>query len=73
MADGTWIYADLHRQHRPLPSPKVPRCEVLDELHAALRQQTAPLHDGPWARGTLQACLAILDSARLGRDVELQA
>jgi phthalate 4,5-cis-dihydrodiol dehydrogenase len=71
MADGTWVYGNEHRQHYPLAQPQVPRFEVIDELYAALRQGTPPLHDGPWARATLQACLAILESARLGRDVEL--
>lgn len=71
MADGTWVHGNEHKQHHPLQRPQVPRFEVIDELHAALREGTSPLHDGPWARSTLHACLAILESARLGRDVEL--
>jgi phthalate 4,5-cis-dihydrodiol dehydrogenase len=31
----------------------------------------APLHDGAWAMATLEAVLAILTSAREGRDVIL--
>ena len=30
-----------------------------------------PLHDGEWAMATLEACLAILESARTGREVGL--
>lgn len=71
MPDGTWIYGNQKREHRSLPSPLVPRFEVVDELYAALRDGAKPLHDGTWARATLQACLAILESARTGCDVEL--
>jgi len=71
--DGVWIYGDQRREHRALPPPTVPRFEVIDELHAAVVRGVAPLHDGPWARGTLQVCRAILQSAAEGRDVELRS
>jgi phthalate 4,5-cis-dihydrodiol dehydrogenase len=70
-ADGVWIYADADKHHEPLPAPAVPRFEVIDELFDALRHGTAALHDGAWARATLQVCLALLRSAREQRDVEL--
>lgn len=73
VADGTWIYEDQRKYHQPLPTPQVPRFEVIDELHESLRRGVAPLHDGPWARATLQTCLAMLESARAGADVELFA
>lgn len=73
MPDGIWVYGDREREHRPLARPLVPRFEVVDEFYDALRKGIVPLHDGPWARATLQACLAILESARTGRDVQLQA
>lgn len=69
--DGVWVYADAQREHRPLPAPAVPRFEVIDELHAAVVRAAAPLHDGRWARATLEVCLALLQSAREQRDVEL--
>ena len=68
--DGVWIHGDAKRELLPLPSPPVPRYEVIDELHAVLLDGAAPLHDGVWARATLEVCLAILRSAREGRDVE---
>jgi phthalate 4,5-cis-dihydrodiol dehydrogenase len=49
----------------------VPRFEVIDELHAAVVKAAAPLHNGRWARATLEVCLALLQSAREQRDVEL--
>lgn len=69
--DGVWIYGHEIRTHEALPRPAVPRSEVIDELHGALRQGTAPLHDGPWARATLEVCLALLRSARERREIEL--
>ena len=44
-----------------------------DELFAAVRSGTPPQHDGHWARSTLQVCLALLQSSREQRDVELDA
>jgi phthalate 4,5-cis-dihydrodiol dehydrogenase len=71
MPDGVWIYGDADKRHEALPLPAVPRFEVIDELHAALRGGSAPLHDGPWARATLAVCLALLQSAKEQRDVTL--
>jgi phthalate 4,5-cis-dihydrodiol dehydrogenase len=71
VADGVWVYADARREHRPLAPPAVPRFEVIDELVDAVVHGRAPLHDGAWARATLDVCLAMLESAREGRDVEV--
>ena len=65
--------AGARREHLPLPAPTVPRHEVIDELHAAVVDAVPPLHDGPWARATLEVCLALLRSAREARDVDLPA
>jgi phthalate 4,5-cis-dihydrodiol dehydrogenase len=69
--DGVWVYGHEAKRHDLLPLPSVPRSEVIDELDAALRKNVAPLHDGPWARATLAVCLALLQSARENREVEL--
>ncbi|QUN25722.1 Gfo/Idh/MocA family oxidoreductase [Cupriavidus sp. KK10] len=71
MPDGIWIYADTQREHIPLPAPAVPRFEVIDELVDAVIHGRDPLHDGAWARSTLEVCLAMLTSAREDRDVTL--
>ena len=49
----------------------MPRAEVIDELYRAVVHGEAPLHDGAWAMATLEVVLAILRSAREGRDVAL--
>jgi phthalate 4,5-cis-dihydrodiol dehydrogenase len=54
-----------------LAPPSVPRASVIDELHDVVHGRRPPLHDGRWALATMEVCLAILQSARLGRDVRL--
>jgi len=71
MPDGVMIYADTERRVDLLPTPDVPRAEVMDEFHAAIRDGVAPLHSGEWGMATLEACLAVLESARTGREISL--
>ena len=66
---GIWVYGDSERRFEALDPPTVPRVEVIDELHAAVFDGVAPLHDGRWAMATTEVCLAMLESARTGRDV----
>jgi phthalate 4,5-cis-dihydrodiol dehydrogenase len=51
--------------------PSIPRREVIDELYAAIVDGAPPLHDGAWGRATLEACLALRESASARRDVVL--
>jgi phthalate 4,5-cis-dihydrodiol dehydrogenase len=69
---GIAIHADTERRFEPLPAPEIPRVEVVDELHAAVREGKAPLHSGEWGLATLEICRALLDSARTGRAVDLR-
>ena len=69
--DGVWIYGDATREHRTMPLPSVPRFEVIDELYAGVREGRPPLHDGTWAKATLEICLALLRSGREQREVRL--
>ena len=66
-ATGVHVYGDDARRFEPLP----PRAEVIDELWRAAVDGTPPIHDGVWARATLEVCIGILESARSGRDVAL--
>jgi phthalate 4,5-cis-dihydrodiol dehydrogenase len=71
MSNGVMIYQNGVAKLDPLPPPAVPRAEVIDELYDAVVNGRAPLHDGAWATATLEVCLALLTSAREGRDVAL--
>jgi phthalate 4,5-cis-dihydrodiol dehydrogenase len=72
MPNGVMIYSNSERRLDPLPPPKVPRVEVIDELYGAVVEGCAPLHSGEWAMATLEVCLALLRSSREGREVTLQ-
>jgi phthalate 4,5-cis-dihydrodiol dehydrogenase len=71
MPDGVMIYGDGERHLEPLPKPRVPRVEVIDELYAAVVSGQTPVHGGRWAQATLEVCLAMLQSAREQRDIVL--
>jgi phthalate 4,5-cis-dihydrodiol dehydrogenase len=44
---------------------------VIDELCDAIAGVRPATHTGEWAMATLEVCLAILESARSGREVTL--
>lgn len=69
---GVVVHGDDVRTFEPVPLAPVPRQEVLDEVCAAVQDGVPPLHDGRWALATLEACLAILESARQDREIVLQ-
>jgi phthalate 4,5-cis-dihydrodiol dehydrogenase len=71
MPHGVMIYGDAEQRLEALPPVSVPRSEVIDELAAAVRAGKRAIHSGEWGRATLEACLAILQSAREKRDMHL--
>ena len=70
-ADGVHVHADKVRSFEALPPPLVPRPEVVDELYRAVVRNEPPGHSGAWGMATLEVCLAILQSAREGREIML--
>jgi phthalate 4,5-cis-dihydrodiol dehydrogenase len=72
LPDAVWVYGNEHQERISLPAPAVPRFEVVDELVDAVLHGRSPLHDGPWARATLEICLALLTSAQEDREVKLK-
>ena len=73
MPRGVWVYGDHERRFVELAKPPVPRGEVLDELCDAVLGIREPLHDSRWGAATLEACLAMLRSARTGAEVRVGA
>ena len=71
-SDGVRIYGDLAQTFEPLDPPQVPRSEVIDELAAAVFDNAPPLHSGEWSLATMEVCLALLQSAREGREIEMK-
>jgi phthalate 4,5-cis-dihydrodiol dehydrogenase len=71
MPNGVMIYRNGGATLDPLPPSQVPRAEVIDELYDAVVHDRPPRHDGRWAMATMEVCLALLQSARDGRDITL--
>ena len=65
------IYGDTQRSRLELPSPAVPRAEVIDELVGVLVDSTEAIHSGAWATATLEVCLGILASATSGEEITM--
>ena len=70
--NGVMIYEGGSARLDAIPSPGVPRAEVIDELYDAVVHGKAPLHDSAWGMATVEVLLAMLQSARDGRDVGLK-
>lgn len=68
---GVQVYAHTRRYLETLPSPEIPRREVLDELIGAIRHDRPPIHTGEWGMATMEVCFALLESARHGHEVTL--
>ena len=71
LPNGVMVYQNGSAQLDPLPMPKIPRVEVIDELYDAVVMGQPTLHDGAWAMATLEVLLAILQSSREKSDVRL--
>ena len=71
MPHGVMVYDAAGARLEPLPPPTVPRVEVIDTLERAIASGVPALHDGRWARATLEVCAALLESARTGVEVAL--
>lgn len=67
---GVEVSGDADRTFHAAPL-RTARAEVFDALHAAIREDRAPLQDGAWGRASLEICHALLASADAGRPVAL--
>ena len=61
---GIEIFTDEQQLFEPLPTPLIPRLEVIDELVACVVDEKPAVHSGQWARATTEVCLAILEASR---------
>jgi phthalate 4,5-cis-dihydrodiol dehydrogenase len=69
---GVMIYADGEQRLEPLAPTDAPRSGVIDELYDAVIKSKAPLHNAAWGLATTEACLAILQSAKSGKEISLK-
>ena len=71
LPDRVEIFADGGRSTLPLPPPRPPRREVWDAFYTAITTGVMPTQTGGWGLATMELCLAILHSAREGREIAL--
>ena len=73
-ADGVFVYDANGKRELALPpaAGMGGRREVLDDMHSSIRTGRKPVHDGRWGKATVEVALAILSSAREGREVMLK-
>ncbi|MBI2766396.1 MAG: Gfo/Idh/MocA family oxidoreductase [Chloroflexi bacterium] len=69
---GLHVYGDEAEWEIAVPPIPNGRDVLLEEAYAAVVQERAPAHGGAWAKANLEACLAVLESARTRREVRLQ-
>jgi phthalate 4,5-cis-dihydrodiol dehydrogenase len=64
--NGVFIYDDHGKREIPVPLGRaVPdKGKVVDELYDAVVNDRPVRHNGRWGKATLEACLAIQQSAR---------
>jgi predicted dehydrogenase len=70
--DGIVVYDDTGRHELPISSMQDARTAEIDELYRAATTGARLLHSGRWAKATLEAALAIIQSAEERREVTLQ-
>jgi len=68
---GVWVYGD-NKRFIETPGNTIPRVEVIDELWGAVRGGVTPLHDAMWSRATMEVCIAIIESARTGKEIPMR-
>lgn len=70
--DGLLVYGETEKREVVLPKGVTGRDVMVDELYQAVAHDKPPLHSGRWAKATLEVCLAVLQSSRERREVQLQ-
>jgi predicted dehydrogenase len=69
--EGLWVYDDDGQREVPVEGLRDERMAELDEMHQAVTQNRPVHHDGRWGMATLEVILAMLQSSREHREVEL--
>jgi phthalate 4,5-cis-dihydrodiol dehydrogenase len=71
--NGLFIYDQEGAREMPLPRTpwRAGQGDVLEEFGRAIQDRVPPVHDGTFGRDTLEVSLAILQSARERREINL--
>ncbi len=69
--DGLYVYTEKKREEIPCP-PFLDRAGELKRLYEAVVENRRVFADGRWGKATLEVALAILQSSREKREIELK-
>jgi phthalate 4,5-cis-dihydrodiol dehydrogenase len=69
--DGLLVYGDEQKWEVPLSPDETPRDAVVAEFYDAVLHGRPTVHNGRWAKATLEVCLAVLNSAQERREMML--
>jgi phthalate 4,5-cis-dihydrodiol dehydrogenase len=69
--DGLLVYGDAEKWEVPLSPDETPRDAVVAEFYDAILHGRPTVHNGRWAKATLEVCLAVLNSAQERREMVL--
>jgi phthalate 4,5-cis-dihydrodiol dehydrogenase len=69
---GVFVYSDEGTREEPVLEDRRNSSPELVELRDAIVDGKPVLHSGRWGLATLEVCLAIMQSAREGRDIYLE-
>ena len=69
--DGLIIYGEERRREVTIPAGRRGREAEVEELYQAVVNDRPVYHDGRWGEGTLEVCLAILESAKERKEIFL--
>jgi phthalate 4,5-cis-dihydrodiol dehydrogenase len=67
--DGLLVYGDEQKWEVSLSPDETPRDAVVAEFYDAVRHGRPTVHNGRWAKATLEVCLAVLISAQERREM----
>jgi phthalate 4,5-cis-dihydrodiol dehydrogenase len=66
------VYGEENVKEVPLPVEETGRDRLVGQFYDAVVNNVAPSHDGRWGKATLEVSLAVMQSAREGREVTLK-
>jgi phthalate 4,5-cis-dihydrodiol dehydrogenase len=69
--DGLFIYGENERREITLPAGRRGREAEIEELYDSVVHGRPVFHDGRWGAATLEACLAMLESAKQRKEIFL--
>jgi len=69
--NGLWIYDDTGKHELEIPKEQSRGEAEFEEMYQAVVEKRRVIHDGRWGEATHEVTLAIMESARTGKDVVL--